>query len=94
MTGCRWCGGDHIGDACPVVESLEYYPDGALKVVTFRGPRMSAGDLVDVRGNRVPRRTSLLPTETGAVQIFESYVLAHGDVAVMDENGKMTFKEF
>ena len=31
---CPYCGGNHM--ACPLVKSLEYYPDGAIKRVEFK----------------------------------------------------------
>lgn len=33
---CRWCGGDHAGEACPKVAEIEYYPGGEVKRVIFK----------------------------------------------------------
>jgi hypothetical protein len=33
---CRWCGGDHAGEACPKVAEIEYYPTGQVKRVVFK----------------------------------------------------------
>lgn len=33
---CHYCGGWHSG-FCPKIESIEYYPDGAVKAVKFKG---------------------------------------------------------
>lgn len=33
---CRWCGSIHVGDACPAVKVIEYYPDGVVKRVEFQ----------------------------------------------------------
>ena len=33
---CRWCGGDHAGEACPKVVEIEYYPGGEVKRVIFK----------------------------------------------------------
>lgn len=33
---CQWCGLHH-GAQCPSVKAIEYYPDGKIKRVEFRG---------------------------------------------------------
>jgi hypothetical protein len=36
---CQWCGLFHTSPGvCPMVKALEYYPDGTLKRVEFKGP--------------------------------------------------------
>ena len=35
-SACRFCGGKHMGDWCPLIEAVEYHEDGSIARVEFR----------------------------------------------------------
>jgi len=49
--GCQWCGLHH-GVQCPSVKAIEYFPDGTIKRVEFKGASDYPG--VDVRPFPLP----------------------------------------
>lgn len=39
---CQWCGRTHLG-VCPSIDVLEYWPNGAIRRVRFRGGEARPG---------------------------------------------------
>lgn len=36
LKGCRFCGDHHKGEACPLIEAIEYWEDGTISRIEFR----------------------------------------------------------
>ena len=50
---CPYCGGYHMG-MCPMIEEIEYYPNGMVKRVKLREESVDYGPQVNVTWHPLP----------------------------------------